>query len=167
MNIEEFYTVIRHKFEPETLSEANEEALTYGTRRYLKLFKIKGHKSLFYSRNIRLFFLGPFWFLYRRLYAFVFPVLWFGIEFGIRQYTENDIVVDCFELAFAVYVSLFANSLYINNTRRRFEKGLNSSPSRLEIYAGVVGIVLCGVVALAMLKLYLIMIDRIGVSYEI
>lgn len=59
MNIEEFYTAIRHKFEPETLAEANDKALTYSTRRYVKLFKTKRHKSLFVSRNIPAIFLGP------------------------------------------------------------------------------------------------------------
>ena len=140
MKIEEFYTAIRHKFEPQTLAEAGEEALTYGTRRYIKLFRTKGYKPLFVSRNIPAIFLGPIWFLYRRLYALalVFPILWFGIELGIRQYTKNDILVDCLELVFSIYISLFANSLYINNTRRRFARGVKSSPSRLAVYAGVV-----------------------------
>ncbi len=159
MNIEEFYTAIRHKFEPETLVAANEGSLTYSTRRYIKLFRKKRYKPLFISRNIPAIFLGPFWFLYRRLYAlaFLFPIIWFGIEFGIRQYTKNDILVDCFELAFSIYVSLFANSLYINNTRRRFAKGLNSSPSRFAVYAGVVGCVLCWIMMLVLLKLYFLM----------
>jgi hypothetical protein len=159
VNIEEFYTAIRHKFEPETFAEANETVLTCGTKRCLKLFKTKGHKSLFISRNIPAIFLGPFWFLYRRMYvlAFVFPAMWFGIEYIIRRYSSSDIVVDCLEVVFEIYVSLFANSLYINNTRRRFAKGLNSSPSRRAVYAGVVGVILSVVGALVMLKMYFIM----------
>jgi hypothetical protein len=159
VNIEEFYVAIRHKFEPETFAEANEEVLTYGTKRYIKLFRTKGHKSLFISRNIPAIFLGPLWFLYRRMYvfAFVFPAIWFGIEYIIRRYSSSDIVVDCFELVFSIYVSLFANSLYINNTRRRFAKGLNSSPSRRSVCAGVVGVVLCGIGVLVVLKMYFIM----------
>ena len=159
MNIEEFYTAIRHKFEPETFAEVNDGGLSFGTRRYVKLFRTKGHKSLFISRNIPAIFLGPLWFLYRRLYvlAFVFPAIWFGIEYIIRRYSSSDIVVDCLELVFAIYVSLFANSLYINNTRRRFAKGLNSSPSRRAVYAGVVGAVLSGIGALMLLKMYFIM----------
>jgi hypothetical protein len=50
--------------------------------------------------------------------------------------TKNDIVVDCLELAFAIYISLFANSFYINNTRRMFAKGFNSNPSRRAVYVG-------------------------------
>jgi hypothetical protein len=50
--------------------------------------------------------------------------------------TKNDIVVDCLELAFAIYISLFANSFYINNTRRMFAKGFNSTPSHRAVYVG-------------------------------
>jgi hypothetical protein len=161
MNIEEFYTAIRHKFEPETLSEESEEWLTYGTRRYVKLFKTKGHKSLFISRNIPAVFLGPLWFLYRRMYSWAcaFPAVWFGIEYVLRQYTHNDIVVDFLELVFSIYVSLFANSLYIKNTRRRCAKGLNSTPSRFVVYGGIAVAILSGIVALLLLKLYLLMIE--------
>ncbi|MDP3935381.1 MAG: hypothetical protein Q8Q56_00055 [Alphaproteobacteria bacterium] len=67
MNIEEFYTAIRHKFEPETLAETNEEALTYGTRLYLKFFNTR-----FISRDIPANFLGPIRFLYRRMYVLEF-----------------------------------------------------------------------------------------------
>jgi hypothetical protein len=161
MTIYEFYSAIRHKFEPEMLSEESEEALTYGTRRYVKLFKTKGHKSLFISRNIPAIFLGSLWFLYRRMYAWAcaFPAVWFGIECALRQYTHNDIVVGFLELAFAIYVSLFANSLYINNTRRRCAKGLNSSPSRLAVYAGIAVAILSGIVALLLLILYFLIIE--------
>lgn len=139
MTLEEFYIAIRLKSEPQTLAEVNEDLLTYGTRRYLKLFREKGHTPLFISRNIPAIFFSPFWFLYRRIYvlAFIFPLLWFIIEFGVRQYTQNDIVVDGLELAFAIYISLFANSFYIKNTRRRFAKGFNSNPSRRAVYVGV------------------------------
>ena len=156
MTIEEFYAAVRHKYEPETLAEANEGSLTYGTRRYLKLFRTKGHASLFISRNIPAIFLSPFWFLYRRIYglAFILPAIWFMIECSLRQYTKNDIVVDCLELAFAVYVSLFANSFYINTVRRRYAKGLNSNPSRLAVYLGVGGVMLGVVLTLVALKTY-------------
>jgi hypothetical protein len=88
MDLEEFYIAIRLKSEPQTFAEVNEDSLTYGTRRYLKLFREKGCASLFISRNIPAIFLGPFWFLYRRKYAlaFTFPVIWFILEYGIRQY---------------------------------------------------------------------------------
>ncbi len=56
MDLEKFYTAIRLKSEPQTFAEANEDSLTYGTRRYLKLFRTKGHKSLFISQIFRLFF---------------------------------------------------------------------------------------------------------------
>jgi hypothetical protein len=162
MTLEKFYTAIRHKSEPQTLAEANEDLLTYGTRRYLKLFRKENHKPLFISRNIPAIFFSPFWFLYRRMYvlAFIFPLVWFIIEYGVRQYTQNDILVDCLELAFAIYISLFANSFYINNTRKRFAKGLNSTPSSFAIYAGVGGVVMCFVLALMALKIYFTFIDR-------
>ena len=162
MTIEEFYTAIRHKGEPETLAHANETSLTYGTRRYLKLFRTKGQKPLFVSRNVSAIFFSPFWFLYRRMYAlaFLFTVIWFLIEYGIRHYTNNEIVVDCLELAFAVYVSLFANSFYFNNVRRRHAKGLNSNPTRLVIYLGMVSVMLGIVLMLVMLKMYFIMMQR-------
>lgn len=162
MNIEEFYLAIRHKFEPQTLAEANEDSLAYGTRRYLKLFRENGHKPLFISRNIPAIFLGPLWFLYRRMYvlAFVVPIVWFVIEYGIRQYTNNDIVVDCLELAFAMCVSLFANRFYINNTRKRFAKRLNSTPSRYPVYVALFGTIICIIVMLVALKMYFMLMVR-------
>lgn len=162
MNIKEFYLAIRHKFEPETLSTANKDSLTYGTRRYLKLFTENGHKPLFISRNIPAIFLGPFWFLYCRMYIFalIFPIIWFAIEYGIRHYTKNDIIVDCLELTFCVYVSLFANSLYINTVRNRFAKGVNSAPSRYAIYAALLGITICIILMLVALKMYFMLMGR-------
>jgi hypothetical protein len=78
--------------------------------------------------------------------------------------TKNDIVVDCLELAFAIYISLFANSFYINNTRRVFAKGGNSNPSHRAVYVGGGGGVevdiLRGVLALMALKIYFTFIDR-------
>jgi hypothetical protein len=161
MNLEEFYTAIRHKSEPQTFAEANEDLLTYGTRRYLKLFREKGHTSLFISRNIPAIFFSPLWFLYRRIYvlAFIFPLIWFIIEYGVRQYTHNDMVVDCLELAFAIYISLFANSFYINSTKKRRAKGLNSNPSRAAIYLGIFGAIGGGIVMLLALKMYFMFID--------
>ncbi len=75
--------------------------------------------------------------------------------------TKNDIVVDCLELAFAIYISLFANSFYINNTRRMFAKGFNSNPSHRAVYVGGVEVdILRCVLALMTLKMYFTFIDR-------
>lgn len=155
MNIEEFYVAIRHKNDPETLAQASEGSLTYGTKQYLKLFRTKGHKPLFISRNISAIFLGPLWFLYRRMYtlAFVIPIIWFIIGYFLRQYDVKENTALLFEIVFDVYVSLFANSLYINNVRRRFAKGLHSTPSRWVIYTVMLGWVLCVSVGLILLKI--------------
>lgn len=156
MNIQEFYNAIRHKFEPETLAQANENSLSYSTRQYLKLFKNKGHKPIFISRNIPAIFLGPIWFLYRRMYiyAFLFPIISFGIELFLMRFSPSWKAEIIGDVVFSVYVSLFANSLYINNTRRRFKKGLMSSPSRLAIYVGLLVPVLVGALGLLILKIY-------------
>lgn len=158
MNIEEFYRAIRHKDEPEVLpTNADGEILSYGTKKLLKLFKEKSHKSLFISRNLPVIFLGPIWFLYRRMYllAVLIPIVSFFIEYILRQYISNEIALDILELCFTVYVSLFANSLYINNTRRRHAKGYKSTPSRLAVYCGLGCVLLLILVALVGLKQYL------------
>ncbi|MCP5322530.1 MAG: DUF2628 domain-containing protein [Candidatus Paracaedibacteraceae bacterium] len=156
MNIQEFYAAIRHKFEPEVLAQASENSLSYGTRQYLKLFKNKGHKPIFISRNIPAIFLGPIWFLYRRMYvhALLFLIISFGIELFLMQLSPPWISEILGDVVFSIYVSLFANSLYINNTRRRFKKGLMSSPSRLSIYLGLLVPVVVGVLGLLILKIY-------------
>jgi hypothetical protein len=162
MTLEEFYTAICHKFEPERLEQVNEDSLTYGTRQYLELFRRKGHKSLFVSRNVSVIFLGPLWFLYRRMYtlAFVIPMLWFIIEYFLRQYNIKENTILLFEIVFDVYVSLFANSLYINNVRRRFAKGFHSTPSRWVIYGVVLGGWVCVYLVLILLKVIIVLTSK-------
>lgn len=156
MNIEEFYSAIRHKDDPKTFIETNEKSLTYSTLHYLKLFRREGHKPIFISRNIPALFFGPIWFLYRKMYvfAFLFPIISFGIEVLMRHYSPVEETWVLGDIIFPIYVSLFANSLYINNTRRRFKKGLMSSPSRLPIYIGLLTPILGGALGLIILKIY-------------
>jgi hypothetical protein len=158
LNIEAFYSAIRYDDEPDKLPTMGDASLTYGTKRLLKLFKEKGHKSLFISRNLPVFFLGPIWFLYRRLYllAALMPLVGFLIEYSLSRNGVNVLAIEVIEFCFTVYVSLFANSLYINNTRRRFAKGYNSNPSRIAVYLGIGSALLTIVVALIGLELYLL-----------
>jgi hypothetical protein len=158
MKIEEFYTAIRHKFEPETLSEESEEALTYGTRRYVKLFKTKEHRSLFISRNIPAMIFGSGWFAFRRMYLHAFILFIIGSIATITLYEY--VIGDYIAYIINVVVGLFGNALYFQNVKRRGLKGYRSEGSikscliYLAIQTMITLAIAFGLVYMGLLRLY-------------
>lgn len=139
MNIEEFYTAIRHKNDPATYAEVvdqlNDEkyallqtrTLTTDTRFYLKQFIGHMNNQLFISRNIPAILFGPGWFAYRRMYLHAFVLFILGSVATISLYEY--VIGDYMAYIINVVVGLFGNAFYFQNVKRRSLKGCRSEGS--------------------------------------
>lgn len=142
MNPSDFYNAIRFDDEPEHASvQTPGVSISKETSFYMRQFHSHQGRPFFLSRNLPAFFFGPIWFLYRRMYMWA-AIVWlipFGVNAWIHHLRGAEVTALVWEIGAALFISLIANALYIQNTKRRYRKGLRSAPSKGAIYTAVLG----------------------------
>ena len=110
--------------------------------RYLEAFrKIREGQT---APNIAIFFIGPFWLAYRKLYfeAFCWFVIVIGVDFVLPRFIDSPSAIDSISKGIASLVNgllmIYANNLYLNKIKKLDVMGAmlrQGDPERWEIYA--------------------------------
>ena len=120
MNIEEFYTSIRKDADPEHLGDG----ASYHTAHYLKAFE---RKDLFYW-NWAAFLMGPFWMLYRGLYA---PYVMLMAISVVLSYLSEPLILN---LLVCIALGIYGDAMYIFFVQKAHDRGQRMPPGELSMF---------------------------------